>query len=227
MTCFLAVAVFSLLLVSGSSLLWTNRVSGVRPKTALSSTTSRSEDHVKWGSTTPIDSMPMYAASLEVTTRYGLDSKEGRQEFLENLIISGDRVDFNDALLVFALSVKDGGARIPWTFGVYDSVLYSLTHGEYTDGKFDKPSKKLIEDLKEALHLLLSPDDDLALRLMILNIRENVDDQSYTENNKPFKFRFGDTNTPSGVSEMVDKERREELFVTLALLRFVRLGLDL
>ena len=188
------------------------------------SSTSK-ESQVQWGEDL-LGSMPMYAASLEVSTKYGLDSKDGRQDFLESLIIDGDRVDFNDALLVFALSVKDGGARVPWTFGVYDSILYSLTHGEYTDGKFDKPAKKLIEDLKEALHLLLSPDDDLALRLMILNIRENADDMSYARSNKPFKFSFGEK-TPSGVSEMVDKERREELFVTLALLRFVRLGLDL
>lgn len=186
---------------------------------------STSTEKVKWGEDL-IGSMPVYAASLEVSTKYGLDSKDGRQEFLENLIVDGTTVDFNDALLVFALSVKDGGARVPWTFGVYDSILYSLTHGEYTDGKFDKPAKKLVEDLKEALHLLLSPDDDLALRLMILNVRENADDMSYAESRKPFTFIFGE-NSPSGVSSVVDKERREELFVTLAMLRFVRLGLEL
>ena len=61
---------------------------------------------------------------------------------------------------------------------------------------------------------------------MILNIRENADDMSYAESRKPFTFTFGE-NSPSGVSSVADKERREELFVTLAMLRFVRLGLEL
>lgn len=198
------------------------------PSTALFSSVPRSTSrtgNLKWGSAS-IDSIQMYTASLELITKYSLDSKEGRQEFLENLIIDGDRIDFNDALLVLALSVKDGDTKIPWTLGVYDKILYCLMHGDYTEGKFDKPAKKLIADLKEALHLLLSPDDDIALRLMILNIRENMDDQSYEENNKHFEFKFGEK-TASGVSEVVDKERREELFVTLAYLRFVRQGLPI
>ena len=169
-----------------------------------------------------MDSMPMYTASLEVVQRYSLDTTEGRQAFLENLVIDNQRVDFNDALLCFAASIKDGGARSPWTFGIYDSILISLTRGDYSaDG--DAPALKLIADLKEAEKMLLNADDDLALRLIILSVREKIDDDSYAKYSVPFSFKFGCESEK--VSEVVDKERREELFCTLALLRFVRQGL--
>ena len=171
-----------------------------------------------------IESMPMYTATLGVISKYGLDTTEGRQMFLENLVVDNKRVDYNDALLVFAMSVKDGGARSPWTFGVYDSILSSLTKGDYS-ANGDPPCLKFIADLKEAESLLLNADDDLALRLIILSVREKIDDESYTENGVPFQFTFGCASEK--ISEVPDKERRAELFCTLALLRFVRQGLDI
>ena len=171
-----------------------------------------------------IDSMPMYTATLGIISKYGLDTTEGRQQFLEDLVVDNKRVDYNDALLCFAMSVKDGGARSPWTFGVYDSILSSLTKGDYS-ANGDPPALKFIADLKEAESLLLNADDDLALRLIILSVREKIDDESYAEHAVPFQFTFGCES--ENITEGVDKERREELFCTLALLRFVRQGLGI
>ena len=155
------------------------------------------------------------------------NSAEKRREFLEGLVVDGLKVSWRECELAFAFSLKDDDRD--WCFGLFDTTLAKLLKGEYdvmAGGEdADTKARAFAQELTDALSINATEFDDVATSLMILRIREAVEDQAYDAGVELGEFQFGDESLK--ISPAADRLRREALFKALCALRFVRLGLQL
>lgn len=159
---------------------------------------------------------------------------EDRRSFLENIVVDGTRVAWQDCELTFAYSLKQDDRD--WCFGLFDATLKRLLAGDFEprrphspvggegDEHFgDAQALAFAQELTDSLSISATDFDDVATSLMIARIRENAEDEVY-ERGEEVAFSFGDAK--AGISSEADRARREAIFKALCALRFVRLGLS-
>lgn len=162
-----------------------------------------------------------------------LRSPEERRLFLEDIVVDGRRVSWQDCELAFAYSLKQDDRD--WCLGLFDTTLKRLLAGDFEPTKPSSPGSNgdehfgdglalaFAQELTDSLSISATEWDDVATSLMIARIRETAEDELYARGEE-IAFTFGDASL--GVSAEADCKRRDAMFKALCALRFVRLGLQ-